>query len=233
MPKRWPAPPFQPRCQRVQCPVRLGRRRSGSLLPWPSRRCWPFRPLSRGVSLAEWATLLGAVREPDFQAWYQSGLRLRLAPRLPASPSPTSPTRIAPICFPVHQPTTPRAATGASCGWPNQARRAWLSRNRGAPAGRRLPGCGLPKSDLGRPPTAAPPPRAWSAVLLPGPNPAAQPVLDWPADPLARPCGADPLELPDRRVSQAAAASPAQQARQVAVADVVLQPIPCSANWPC
>jgi hypothetical protein len=75
-----------------------------------------------GLSLAEWANLLGAVREPDFQLSINlaSGWPLDLLLSLTHIP-----TRIGRTGFSATIRLTAEAAPAA--GWPNQALQAWLS----------------------------------------------------------------------------------------------------------
>jgi len=116
----------------VSCPA--GAAAVWKLLP-AVEKVLPFS-FESGVSLAEWANLLGAVREPDFQASYQSGLRL--APRPAALPHP-HPHPDCPIWLFGHQPTHAPGRTGCLLRLAESSAGSLAPADRGAPAGRRLP----------------------------------------------------------------------------------------------
>ncbi|APD47456.1 lipopolysaccharide heptosyltransferase family protein [Synechococcus sp. CS-602] len=200
----------------VSCPA--GAAAVWKLLP-AVEKVLPFS-FESGVSLAEWANLLGAVREPDFQACINlaSGWPLDLLLSLTHIP-----TRIARSGFSATSQLTPQAAQAASCGWPNQALEAWLQPIE-VPLQADAFRLRLPKSDLDAA-TAALPPGPGPLLLL-APNPAATTGADWPAAHWQALPEQIRSKLPDLRVSQASGGSPAQQAAQVAVADVVLSSDP-------
>jgi len=148
-----------PRC-RWSCPA--GAAAVWKLLPAVEKVVLPFS-LSRGSQPAEWANLLGAVREPDFQACI---IWLRFGPSNLLPPSPTAPPGLPDSGFSATSQLTPQAAQAASCGWPNQAAGSLAQPNRGCPCRPTPSGLRLPKSDLD----------AATASLPPGPGP----LCCWP-----------------------------------------------------
>jgi len=198
----------------VACPA--GAAAVWKLLP-AVEKVLPFS-FESGVSLAEWANLLGAVREPDFQACINlaSGWPLDLLLSLTHIP-----TRIARSGFSATSQLRPKGSQ--ETGWPNQALEAWLQPIE-VPLQADAFRLRLPKSDLDAA-TAALPPGPGPLLLL-APNPAATTGADWPAAHWRALPEQIRLKLPDLRVSQASTGSPAQQAAQVAAADVVLSSDP-------
>jgi ADP-heptose:LPS heptosyltransferase len=172
-----------------------------------------------GLSLAEWANLLGAVREPDFQLSINlaSGWPLDLLLSLTHIP-----TRIARSGFSATIRLTAEAAPGA--GWPNQALQVWLNPIE-VPLDAAAFRLSLTKADLDAA-TAALPPGSGPALLLAPAAASSSPAADWPAAHWQ----ALPAEIQARlatvRVIQAGDGSPVQQAAQVAAADVVLSSSP-------
>ena len=168
-----------------------------------------------GLSLAEWANLLGAVREPDFQLSINlaSGWPLDLLLSLTHIP-----TRIARSGF----SATIRAAAPAPT-WPNQALQAWLQPVE-VPLDAAAFRLSLPHPDLAAAAAALPP--GSGPVLLLAPAAGAGPAAGWPAAQWQALPAAIQARLADLRVVTATGGSPVQQAAQVAAADVVLSSDP-------
>ncbi|MCT0198802.1 lipopolysaccharide heptosyltransferase family protein [Synechococcus sp. CS-1325] len=174
----------------------------------------PFS-FAAGVSLAEWANLLGAVREPDFQLSINlaSGWALDLLLSLTHIP-----TRIARSGF---SATTRLPAPPA--GWPSQALEAWL-RPLELPLDADAFRLSLRKADLDGAAAQLPPGKGPLLLLAPMPQTSVSP--DWPAAHWQALPEAIRARLADLRVSRASGGSPVQQAAQVASADVVLSSDP-------
>jgi ADP-heptose:LPS heptosyltransferase len=180
-----------------------------------------------GVSLADWANLLGAVREPDFQ------LCLNLASGWPIDlllSLTHIPTRIAAGGFSatvrVPAPGTIGSVNGSlppTGGWPNQQYECWLRpleipldaeafRLRLKPKALAAAAAALPAGD--------------GPLLLLAPRPEAA-AADWPAAHWQALPEAIRSRLPDLRVVTApAGATPQELAAQVAAVDVVLSSDP-------
>ncbi|MBD2422649.1 lipopolysaccharide heptosyltransferase family protein [Cyanobium sp. FACHB-13342] len=162
------------------------------------------------ATLADWANLMGSVREPDFQ------LCINLAPSrqmdLMLSMSHI-PTRVAAAGFSATERITP-----APGGWPNQALEAFLR-----PIGLRLDAdtFRLPLAQADLEAAAAALPAGDGPVLLLAPSGGAG---DWPADQWAGLPAAIRSKLPNLRTLPALPASAKLRGRaaQVASADVVL-----------
>jgi ADP-heptose:LPS heptosyltransferase len=166
----------------------------------------------QGVSLADWANLLGSAREPDFQVCLNLGSGWPIDLMLSLGHIPT---RIATGGF------SATTTVSRQPGWPNQTLEAWL-RPIGVPlaaAGYRL---SLPKAALEKAVAAAPAGDGPLLLLAPDPQPtAAEP--DWPAQRWQELPEAIRTRLPQLRVQQARRdGSPLERAAQVAAADVVL-----------
>ncbi|MCP9827573.1 lipopolysaccharide heptosyltransferase family protein [Synechococcus sp. Lug-A] len=180
-----------------------------------------------GVSLADWANLLGAVREPDFQ------LCLNLASGWPIDlllSLTHIPTRIAAGGFSatvrVPAPGTAGSVNGSQSptgGWPNQQYESWLRpleipldaevfRLRLKPKALEAAAAALPAGD--------------GPLLLLAPRPAAA-AADWPAAHWQALPEAIRSRLPNLRVvTPPAGATPQELAAQVAAVDVVLSSDP-------
>ena len=173
-----------------------------------------------GLSLAEWANLLGAVREPDFQLSINlaSGWPLDLLLSLTHIP-----TRIARTGFSATIRLTAEATASPGAGWPNQALQAWLSPIE-VPLDAAAFRLGLAQADLAA--AAAALPSGSGPVLLLAPAAAASTGADWPAAHWQALPAAIRARLADLRVISASGGSPVQQAAQVAAADVVLSSDP-------
>lgn len=167
---------------------------------------------NQGVSLADWANLLGGVREPDFQVCLNLGSGWPIDLMLSLGHIPT---RIATGGF------SATTTVNRQPGWPNQTLEAWLQPI-GVPldaAGFRL---GLPKAALGKAVAAAPAGDGPLLLLAPTPRPTAT-EPDWPATRWQELPQAIRARLPSLRVEQARCdGSPIERAAQVAAADVVL-----------
>jgi ADP-heptose:LPS heptosyltransferase len=176
-----------------------------------------------GLSLAEWANLLGAVREPDFQLSINlaSGWPLDLLLSLTHIP-----TRIARTGFSATTLLSSEAAPGA--GWPNQALQAWLNPIE-VPLDAAAFRLSLTKADLDAAVAALPPGSGPALLLAPAARAAAaasSPAADWPLAHWQALPAAIQARLATVRVIHASAGSPVQQAAQVAAADVVLSSDP-------
>jgi ADP-heptose:LPS heptosyltransferase len=175
-----------------------------------------------GLSLAEWANLLGAVREPDFQLSINlaSGWPLDLLLSLTHIP-----TRIARTGFSATIRLSTEAAPGA--GWPNQALQVWLNPIE-VPLDAAAFRLSLTKADLAAATAALPPGSGPVLLLAPATaaTTAASPAADWPAAHWQALPAAIQTRLADLRVVTASGGSPLQQAAQVAAADVVLSSDP-------
>jgi ADP-heptose:LPS heptosyltransferase len=166
-------------------------------------------------SLADWANLLGAVREPDFQACVNlaSGWPLDLLLSLTHIP-----TRVAAGGF--SATTTVRPPAG---GWPNQALQTWL-RPMQVPLDAESFRLSLPRSALDAATAALP--SGTGPVLLLAPQPVAGPG-DWPAEHWRDLPATIRTRLPDLRPVQAREdGTPLEHAAQVGAADVVLSSDP-------
>lgn len=166
-------------------------------------------------SLADWTNLLGAVREPDFQACINlaSGWPLDLLLSLTHIP-----TRVAAGGFAAT--TTIQAPAG---GWPNQALQAWL-RPVQVPLNADSFRLSLSRSALDAATAALP--SGTGPVLLLAPHAAAGPG-DWPAERWRDLPASIRNRLPDLRTVQALReGTPLERAAQVAAADVVLSSDP-------
>jgi len=177
-----------------------------------------------GLSLAEWANLLGAVREPDFQLSINlaSGWPLDLLLSLTHIP-----TRIARTGFSATIRLTAEATASPGAGWPNQALQAWLSPIE-VPLDAAAFRLGLAQADLAAAAAALPSGSGPVLLLAPAtpPEAAASTGADWPAAHWQALPAAIRARLADLRVISASGGSPVQQAAQVAAADVVLSSDP-------
>ena len=184
-----------------------------------------------GASLADWANLLGSVREPDFQ------LSLNLASGWPIDlllSLPPIPTLIAIGGFSATVRVPANGAVGAGAvvngsgpltsGWPNQQFERWLRpleipldaeafRLQLKPRALEAAAAALPAGD--------------GPLLLLAPRPAAAAADDWPAAHWQALPQAIRARLPNLRVVTApAGATPQELAAQVAAVDVVLSSDP-------
>ena len=170
-----------------------------------------------GANLAEWANLLGSVREPDFQLVVNlaSGRQVDLLLSMSHIP-----TRVASGGFSATETVTPGA------GWPAQAMEAFLR-----PIGVRLDADAfrlpLPQADLDAAVQSLP--AGQGPLLLLAQSGAAG---DWPAAQWSALPGEIRSRLPDLRVVETGGSlpvgSPRQQAARLACADVVLASDPVS-----
>ena len=201
--------------------------------PPASAPLWPLHPAVGKVipfafdsaTLADWANLLGSVREPDFQLVINLASGRQVDLMLSMSHIPT---RIAASGF----SATERIQAPPSAGWPNQNLAAYLS-----PIGVELNADAfrLPMAKASLEEATAALPAGDGPVLLLAPAGGAN---DWP-EPLWQ-------QLPERirrklpnlrsitaaaSTAAAATASPAQRAAQVATADVVLASDPLTVEW--
>ena len=184
------------------------------------------------ATLADWANLLGSVREPDFQ------LCINLAQGRPVDlmlAMSHIPTRVATAGFSATERVLP------SGGWPNQALAAYL-RPLGVSLNAEAYRLALPQAELQA--AAAQAPAGGGPLLLLAPavsgagaassgaasSGAAGPAADWPAERWQELPGRIRSRLADLRVIEAGAAatSPRQRAAQLASADVVLASDPLS-----
>jgi len=197
----------------VSCPAEAAA--VWKLLP-AVQKVLPFS-FAPGVSLAEWANLLGAVREPDFQLSINlaSGWPLDLLLSLTHIP-----TRIARSGF---SATTRLSTVAAGGSWPSQALQAWL-KPVDVPLDANAFRLSLSKADLDGASAGLPP--GTGPLLLLAPMPESSAAADWPADHWQALPEAIRAKLANLRVMPAASGSPAQQAAQVASADVVLSSDP-------
>lgn len=180
-----------------------------------------------GVSLADWANLLGAVREPDFQ------LCLNLASGWPIDlllSLTHIPTRVAGGGFSatvrVPAPGTAGSVNGSqppTGGWPNQQYENWL-RPLEIPLDAEAFRLRLKPKALAAAAAALPAGDGPLLLLAPGPEAAA---ADWPAAHWQALPEAIRSRLPSLRVVTApAGATPQELAAQVAAVDVVLSSDP-------
>ncbi|CAK6700527.1 lipopolysaccharide heptosyltransferase family protein [Synechococcus sp. CBW1107] len=170
----------------------------------------------QGVSLADWANLLGGVREPDFQVCLNLGSGWSIDLMLSLGHIPT---RIATGGF------SATSIVSRQTGWPNQTLEAWL-RPIGVPLDAASYRLSLPKTALEKAMAAAPAGDGPLLLLAPDPQPtAAEP--DWPLQRWQELPEAIRTRLPQLRVQQARPdGSPVERATQVAAADVVLSSDP-------
>lgn len=183
---------------------------------------WRLHPgLSRAIpfnygnaTLADWANLLGSVREPDFQLCLNRAAGRATDLMLSMSHIPT---RVASQGF--SATTVVQEPTG---GWPAQAWEAWLR-----PLGLRLDADAfrlpIPPADLQA--AAAALPTGDGPLLLQAP---AGGPDDWPADRWQELPALIAAKLPGARSACAAGGSWSQRAAQLACADVVLASDPAS-----
>lgn len=172
-----------------------------------------------GATMADWANLLGSVREPDFQLSINLASGRQVDLMLSMSHIPT---RVAAAGFSaterIQAPTT---------GWPNQGLEAYLS-----PIG-----VGL-AADAFRLPIAKDSLEEATAALPPGDGPVlllapAGGASDWPSAQWQQLPERIRAKLPNLRAIGLARAgsAPAQRAAQVATADVVLTSDPITMEW--
>ena len=182
-----------------------------SLLP-ALEKVIPFS-FDDGPSLADWANLLGNVREPDFQACINLAQGRQVDLMLSMSHIPN---RVAAGGFSATSTVT------AGSGWPPQAMAAFLR-----PLGIELDAAqfrlSLPKASLEK--AAAAMPSGQGPALLLSPSGANQ---DWPADQWQALPAAIRSKLPDLRVMHASSGSLMERACQMANCDVVLSSDPLS-----
>ena len=162
------------------------------------------------ATLADWANLMGSVREPDFQVCLNLAPSRQMDLMLSMSHIPT---RVAAAGFSATERITPVAG-----GWPNQALEAFLQ-----PIGVRL------DADAFRLPLAPADLEAAGAALRGGDGPAlllapSAGAGDWPADQWQALPAAIRSKLPNLRTLQAlpGSAKLRERAAQIASADVVL-----------
>ncbi len=168
------------------------------------------------TSLADWANLLGGVREPDFQVCLNlaGGRSIDLLLSLGHIP-----TRIARSGFSATTTVTPAP------GWPAQSLEAWL-RPIGVPLDAASYRLALPKAALEAAAAAAPAGTGPLLLLAPQVVPGG-PGGDWPADRWQELPASIRGRLPDLRVQgPRPGATPLEAAAQVACADVVLSSDP-------
>jgi ADP-heptose:LPS heptosyltransferase len=170
----------------------------------------------QGVSLADWANLLGSVREPDFQVCLNLGSGWSIDLLLSLGHIPT---RIAAGGF----STTTTVSRGQ--GWPNQTLEAWL-RPIGVPLDAGAFRLSLPKAILDEAVAAAPGGEGPLLLLARQPQTGAT-APDWPSERWQQLPAAIRSRLPEVRVMESRPGdSPLEQAAQVAAADVVLSSDP-------
>ncbi|MDM7936393.1 MAG: lipopolysaccharide heptosyltransferase family protein [Cyanobium sp. CZS 48M] len=169
-----------------------------------------------GVSLADWANLLGGVREPDFQVCLNLGSGWPIDLMLSLGHIPT---RIATGGF------SATTTVSRQAGWPNQTLEAWL-RPIGVPLDAASYRLSLPQASLEQAVAAAPAGEGPLLLLAPDPQPTAA-TADWPAQRWQELPQAIRARLPQLRVQQARRdGTPLERATQVAAADVVLSSDP-------
>ncbi len=171
----------------------------------------------QGTSLADWANLLGGVREPDFQVCLNlaSGRSIDLLLSLSHIP-----TRIARGGFSATATVTPPVAV-----WPAQSLEAWL-RPIGVPLDASSYRLRLPKPVLEAAVANLPAGTGPLLLLAPDPSPAAQ-ATDWPSDRWQELPAAIRTRLPGLRLLRyRAGLAPLEHAAEVAAADVVLSSDP-------
>jgi len=184
-----------------------------SLLP-AVEKVIPFA-FDDGPSLADWANLLGNVREPDFQACINlaSGRQVDLMLSMSHIPN-----RVAAAGFSATSTVTPEA------GWGAQALSAFLR-----PLGVTLDASqfrlSLPKGALEQAAASMPSGQGPALLLAPSGN-----RQDWPADHWRALPEAIRSKLPDLRVIQAGGANLLQRAAQLASCDVVLSSDPITSQ---
>ncbi|MBM5810160.1 MAG: lipopolysaccharide heptosyltransferase family protein [Cyanobacteria bacterium M_surface_9_m1_291] len=181
--------------------------------------CWGLLPAVEKVipfdfaaaTLADWANLLGSVREPDFQLCINLAEGRQVDLMLSMSHIPT---RVARGGFSATDTVTPSAA-----GWPAQALEAYLK-----PIGVSLSAAefrlALPRSELDK--AAATLPAGEGPLLLLAPRGDRD---DWPAQCWRQLPGTIASRLPNLRhqlLPAAAASAVRRRAAQLAAADVVL-----------
>jgi ADP-heptose:LPS heptosyltransferase len=169
------------------------------------------------ANLADWANLLGSVREPDFQLSINLAEGRQVDLMLSMSHIPT---RVAAAGFSATETVTP-----AATGWPAQALEAYL-RPIGVPLSAADFRLTLPRSAVDQ--AAAKLPAGDGPLLLLAPSGAAG---DWPAQQWQQLPGAISQRLPNLRAQvlhSAAAPAVRERAAQLAAADVVLASDPLS-----
>ncbi len=165
------------------------------------------------ATLADWANLLGSVRDPDFQACINLARGRQVDLMLSMSHIPT---RVAAGGFSATETVTPRAD-----GWPSQNLDAFLR-----PIGVRLDAgafrLSLPREALERATASLPPGKGPMLLLAPSGRPGDWPAASWKTLPERI-----RATLPDLRCLEAGAATPSaepllERAALLAVSDVVL-----------
>ena len=173
------------------------------------------------ATLADWANLLGSVREPDFQLCINLAEGRSVDLMLAMSHIPT---RVAAAGF----SATERVVVPAG-GWPNQALAAYL-RPLGVSLRAESYRLALPQADLQAAAAQAPAGSGPLLLLAPAASSAAGPAADWPAERWRELPERIRARLADLRLLElrVAATSPRQRAAQLASADVVLASDPLS-----
>ena len=184
-----------------------------SLLP-AVEKVIPFA-FDDGPSLADWANLLGNVREPDFQACVNLASGRQVDLMLSMSHIPT---RVAASGFSATATVTP------GMGWGAQALAPYL-RQLGINLDASQFRLSLPKGALEQ--AAAAMPSGQGPALLLAPSCDRQ---DWPAEHWSALPDAIRSKLPDLRVIQAGGANLLQRAAQLASCDVVLSSDPITSQ---
>jgi len=184
-----------------------------SLLP-AVEKVIPFA-FDDGPSLADWANLLGNVREPDFQACVNLASGRQVDLMLSMSHIPT---RVAASGFSATATVTP------GMGWGAQALAPYL-RQLGINLDASQFRLSLPKGALEQ--AAAAMPSGQGPALLLAPSGDRQ---DWPAEHWSALPDAIRSKLPDLRVIQAGGANLLQRAAQLASCDVVLSSDPITSQ---
>ena len=184
-----------------------------SLLP-AVEKVIPFA-FDDGPSLADWANLLGNVREPDFQACVNLASGRQVDLMLSMSHIPT---RVAAAGFSATATVTP------GTGWGAQALAPYL-RQLGINLNASQFRLSLPKGALEQ--AAAAMPSGQGPALLLAPSGDRQ---DWPAEHWSALPDAIRSKLPDLRVITAGGANLLQRAAQLASCDVVLSSDPITSQ---
>ena len=184
-----------------------------SLLP-AVEKVIPFA-FDDGPSLADWANLLGNVREPDFQACVNLASGRQVDLMLSMSHIPT---RVAASGFSATATVTP------GTGWGAQALAPYL-RQLGINLDASQFRLSLPKAALEQAAAAMPSGQGPALLLSPSGD-----LQDWPTEHWSALPDAIRSKLPDLRVIQAGGANLLQRASQLASCDVVLSSDPITSQ---
>ena len=184
-----------------------------SLLP-AVEKVIPFA-FDDGPSLADWANLLGNVREPDFQACVNLASGRQVDLMLSMSHIPT---RVAASGFSATATVTP------GTGWGAQALDPYL-RQLGIDLDGSQFRLSLPKGALEQAAAAMPSGQGPALLLSPSGD-----LQDWPTEHWSALPDAIRSKLPDLRVIQAGGANLLQRAAQLASCDVVLSSDPITSQ---